>query len=232
MVFAQRGGFGMRGRIMNPPYNGQFTFSRVSYGGGLQFFGRGSSAWNHDYPDADMNLPQILNAITSIQPNLNQSNILDLEDPEIFRNPILYMWEPGFWQVTDKGAENLRRHLHKGGFIVFDDFEAEQWANFEYQFRRVIPEAIFFEIESDHPVFHSFFSMDEIYLPHPSRNVTPSFQAVFEDNDPTRRIIALVFFNSDVAEYWEWSGRGRFGMDLTNDAYKLGVNFMVYALTH
>jgi hypothetical protein len=63
-------------------------------------------------------------------------------------------------------------------------------------------------------------------------NVKPVFYGVFEDNDPAGRMMALVLYNSDVAEYWEWSGQGLFPVDTTNDAYKIGVNFMVYALTH
>jgi hypothetical protein len=74
--------------------------------------------------------------------------------------------------------------------------------------------------------------METVNLPHPSRAVQPGYFAVFEENDPSRRMMALVNFNSDVAEYWEWSGAGVFPVDTTNDAYKLGVNYMVYALTH
>ena len=101
--------------------------------------------------------------------------------------------------------------------------------NFEYQFRRVLPEAIFVPLDPRHPVFHSFFTMDDINLPHPSVNVTPSFRAVFEDNDPTGRCWRLSSTTVTSPSTREWSGRGRFGMDLTNDAYKLGVNPTTYA---
>jgi len=230
---AQRGGGfrGSGGAIVRVPYNGKVTFTRVRYnaGGG---FGRGSNAWNHDYPQADTHLPLIVDAITAIKPNLNVSNVLDLEDPEIFRNPILYMWEPGGWRVTDEGAANLRAYLLKGGFVVFDDFEQDQWFNFEAQFRKAVPEAQFVPLQSSHPIFHTFFEIEQLNLPHPMMNVKPVFYGVFEDNDPAGRMMALVLYNSDVAEYWEWSGQGLFPVDTTNDAYKIGVNFMVYALTH
>ena len=219
---------------VNPRYNGQFTFTRVSYNRG-QFggFGRGwSSAWNHDYPQADMHLPLILDALTALRPNLHVSNILDLEDPEIFRNPVLYMWEPGFWQVTPKGAENLRKYMLKGGFVMFDDFEAEQWNNFEEQFRVALPDAEFVQLDARHPLFHSFFELNTINVPHPTVRVRPAYFGVFENNDPAGRMMALVNYNSDIAEYWEWSGQGLFPVDTTNDAYKLGINYMIYALTH
>jgi hypothetical protein len=234
---AQRGGRGFDftgGSVaVNVPYDGRLTFTRIRYNGGLAGFGRGwGNAWNHDYPDADVNLPLILDSLTAIKPNLHASNVFDLEDDEIFRQPILYMWEPGFWQITDRGAERLREYLLKGGFMIFDDFEADQWINFEAQFRRAMPEAQFIELDTSHTIFHSFFDMDTITLPHPSVAVTPAYFGVFENNDPKRRMMAFVNFNSDVAEYWEWSGTGRLPIDTTNDAYKLGVNMMVYGLIH
>jgi hypothetical protein len=229
---AQRGGgfFGAsRIGVTRVPYNGKFTFTRLRYNAGLA---RGSNAWNHDYPDADRHLPLILDALTAIKPNLHESNVLDLEDPDIFLNPVLYMWEPGGWQITDEGAKNLRAYLLKGGFIMFDDFELEQWNNFEAQFLRAMPDARFIRLDQSHPIFHSFFELDTLNLPHPSMNVTPGFYGVFEDNDPTKRMMAFACHNSDVAEYWEWSASGMFPVNTTNDAYKLGINAMIYALMH
>lgn len=242
VVAAQRGGGfggggGQRGRqtyMTNVPYDGRFTFTRIRYNAGT--FGSMASAWNHDYPNADLHLPLILRDVTAIPTNVERTRILDLEDPEIFQNPILYMWEPGYWQITAAGAENLGNHLRKGGFIIFDDFESErpfgQWENFEEQFRRAIPGAEWVLLELSHPVYHSFFDMAGINLPHPNMNVKPGYFGVFEDNDPSKRLIALANFNSDVAEYWEWSGTGQFAVNTTNDAYKLGVNYFIYGLTH
>jgi hypothetical protein len=230
-TLAQRGGFRFRGGRdltwghANPDYTGRFTFSRVRFSGG-------SNAWNHDYPQADHYLPLILNEVTTLRPNLDGSNIFDLEDPDIFRNPILYIWEPGYWWISPEAAKNLRDYMLKGGFVIFDDFEANQWYNFEAQFRAALPDAVFHPLALDHPIYHSFFDMWSIDLPHPSVNVTPGYYAVYEDNDPTGRMMALVNHNADIAEYWEWSDRGRFALDLTNDAYKLGVNYIVYAMTH
>ena len=233
---AQRGSrfFNSRSQITRVDYNGKFTFTRLRYNSDMRRgFRYGSNAWNHDYPQADLHLPMILESLTAIEPNLNESNILDLEDPEIFRNPILYMWEPGGWNITDEGAKNLRDYMLKGGFVVFDDFEDDQWYNFEEQFLRAMPEARFIEIDRSHTFFHAFFELDELNLPHPDAgHGAPAFLGVFEDNDPSKRMMALVCYNSDVAEYWEWSAHGTFPVDTTNDAYKLGINYMIHALTH
>lgn len=227
-ALAQRGGFRFgRGATfghVNPAYDGRMTFTRV------RFSGRGG--WDHDYPQADTHLPLILNEVTSLRPRLDGTNILDLEDPAIFQNPILYIWEPGYWRISDEAARNLRDYMLKGGFVIFDDFEADQWINFEAQFRVAMPEAAFIPIDLSHPIYHSFFDMSTIHLPHPSVNVVPGYYAVHEDNDPNKRIMALVNHNSDIAEFWEWSDRGRFALDMTNDAYKVGVNYFIYGMTH
>ena len=99
-----------------------------------------NNAWNHDYPRAEANLARILQELTLL--NLNpEGRILGLDDPEVFNYPILYMWEPGFWIMTDQQGERFREYLLKGGFAIFDDFEHEQWNNLEAQMRRVLPEA-------------------------------------------------------------------------------------------
>jgi hypothetical protein len=217
----------------NPEYNARFTFTRIRYGGS-GFGGRGGASWAHDYPMADENLPTVLSEISILRPTLGNSNVLDLEDPEIFRNPIIYMSEPGFWSVTEAGARNLRNYVLKGGFIIFDDFEdtGGQWATFAASFKAALPEYEFIEIKVDHPIFQSFFPLERLDTPHPLVNVKPIYLAVFEDNDPTKRMLALVNLNCDLAEYWEWSGRGFFPIDLSNDAFKMGVNYIIYGLTH
>jgi hypothetical protein len=229
-----RNGSARRGRAARQPqaeYDGSYTFTRIRYGSSFRRRGWGS-AWNHDYPSADLNMQSILREFTSMRPTLGATNVLDLEDPEIFRYPILYMAEPGFWSITQEGARNLRQHLLKGGLIIFDDFEADQWYNFADQLQRALPEYEFIEIDGNHAVFQSFYRVDDIYVPHPFVRVTPRYFGMFEDNDPDKRMLALVNYNADLAEYWEWSGQGFFPVDPTTDAYKLGVNYIIYGLTH
>jgi hypothetical protein len=213
------------------PYNGSFTFARIMYGS--QFgFRRGGGAWAHDYPRADRHLPSILAFVTTARPNLGASNVFTLEDPEIFRYPVLYVSEPGFWSITDAGARNLREHLLKGGFLILDDFEGRQLDNALEQLRYALPEYQPIEIGPDHPIFDSFFLINDIYIPHPLVNVIPVYYGLFEDNDPRRRMLAIINHNNDLAEYWEWSATGYFPVDLTNEAYKIGVNYLIFAFTH
>jgi hypothetical protein len=215
-------------------YNARFTFTRIRYSGSFGGFGRGNDAWRHDWPRADLNLPTVLSEISKVRPTLGTSNVLDLEDPAIFRHPVIYLSEPGFWSITEAGARNLRTYLLKGGFIIFDDFEdlGGQWPNFVAQFQRALPEYQFIELDVTHPIFHTFFDLQKLDTPHPLVRVTPIYYGVFEDNDPRKRMMAMINLNADLAEYWEWSGQGFFAIDPTNDAYKMGINYIIYGLTH
>ncbi|MBI4503764.1 MAG: DUF4159 domain-containing protein [Gemmatimonadetes bacterium] len=222
-----------RGRVRVMPnleYNGQFVFARIRYGG---FSGYGGSTWSHDYPRADQHLSRILHDLTTISAALNGSNVFELTDPEMFRYPFIYVSEPGYWVMSDADAASLRAYLLKGGFIVFDDFEEEHLLNVEAQMRRSLPELHMIEIEIDHPIFDSFFRMKSIDFPHPMQPyLRAQYFGIFEDNDPRKRMLAMINHNSDLAEYWEWSATGMFPVDITSDAYKLGVNYVVFGMTH
>jgi len=218
----------------NPDYRGQLVFTRIRYRASAEAFSHfgGRSTWSHDYPRADLHLSRLLNELTTIDANASSSNVLTLDDPELFRHPIAYISEPGFWTLSDEDAENLRSYLLKGGFLIFDDFEREQWHNFEAQMMRVVPDHRLVELDVSHPIFQSFFEMRSVDFPHPLVDVMPTYFGIFENNDPAKRLMAIVNYNNDIAEYWEWSDSGWFPIEITNEAYKLGVNYMVYALTH
>jgi hypothetical protein len=213
-------------------YDSHFVFTRIRYGGGLGGFGFGGAAWAHDYPTADRNLGSILDYITNMRVRLDGTNVLDLDDPRIFENPILYVSEPGFWRISPSEAQNLRAHLLKGGFIIFDDFEGPHFDNMALQMRQAVPELNWIQIDVTHPIFQTFFELKVIDVPHPSVNVVPRYMALFADNDPNGRMIALANHNNDLAEYWEWSAEGLYSEDPTNNAYRLGVNYIVYGMTH
>ena len=215
-------------------YQGHFAFTRIRYGSLADEWGFrwGGSRWAHDYPRADRNLSTMLAELTTISVNGEGTNVFHLDDPELFKRPLAYVSEPGFWTMSDSEAKSVRSYLLRGGFLIFDDFEREQWLNFEAQMQRVLPEYHPIEIDIDHPIFHCFFDLKTIDFPHPLVPVFPTYFGIFEDNDPTKRMLAIVNYNNDVAEYWEWSDTGYFPVDITNEAYKLGINYVVYAMTH
>jgi hypothetical protein len=213
-------------------YDGRFTFLRLRWKAGSLRSGSMSSAWNHDYPRAEQHLAQILKEVTLLDARTDGARVLHLDDPELFRYPIAYMWEPGFWTMTDVEAARFREYLQKGGLAIFDDFDTVHWTNFETQMRRVLPEGRFVELDESNPVFDSFFRMNTIYFPSPGMRIRPTYYGIYEENDPARRLMVIANYNADVAEYWEWSAEGFLPVDTSNEAYKLGVNYMMYGMMH
>lgn len=226
----------------NVPYDGRFTFARLRYDEslweGAGFWGRrgGDPGWAHDYPRAERHLMKLLSELTAIRPYLDGGNILSADDPELFKYPVAYLSEPGYWTVSDTEAANLRSYLLKGGFLIVDDFEGEHWLNFEDKMRRVLPGAVFVPLDPSYPVFHAFFdieSLENLSLGNYRAQWAPSvYYGIFEDNDPKKRLMVVANYNNDIGDYWEWSDMGYFPIELSNEAYKLGINYIIYALTH
>ncbi len=219
----------------NQPYDGRVTFVRIRYTTGFSGFGRrgsfGEAPWAHDYPTADTNVMKILNELTLLRPRTEESNVFLLSDPELHNYPMAYVSEPGYWTMDEAEVNGLRSYLRKGGFIIFDDFRGADWYNLEEQMRRALPEGQWEQLDSTHPIFHSFFEINDLNF-LTSYNGTPSYWGMFEDNDRNKRLIALANRDNDVGEYWEFSGTGYAPVDLSNEAYKYGVNYFIYALTH
>ena len=221
----------------NTDYDGRFVFVRLSYEMSLRsggFFRGRDIPWAHDYPRAERNLTKILDEVTSLTPfqGPNGGNILATGDAELHKFPFAYMSEPGYWTQTDEEAARLRSYLLKGGFLIFDDFQGEHWYNFETQLRRVLPDARLVELDISHPVFHSFFEIETLEMDAWMYGLPPRFYGVFEDNDPDRRLMIVANYNNDIGEYWEYSDTDWLPIDLTNEAYKFGVNYVMYAMTH
>lgn len=216
------------------PYDGRFTFVRVRFeplGGGEGWRGR-DVKWDHDYPTGERHFQRILNEVTSMRPHLDETSILTLDDPELMKFPVAYLCEPGFWTMNEKEVAGMRAYLQKGGFVIFDDFAGQHWYNFAEQMQRVLPDARPIPLDVRHPIFDSFFHIESLDFDHPNYGVKAQFLGFFEDNDPTKRMLAIVNYNNDIGDYWEFSDEGFLPIEMSNQAYRLGVNYVVYAMTH
>lgn len=221
-------GYPYRAPVFEPnlPYDGRFTFARIRY----TVYRR--SGWEFDYPEMERNLMRVMQEITSLKPHTGGSNIHTFDDPELLRYPVAYVSEPGYWIPSEAESAGLRNYLAKGGFVIFDDFMLGEWHNFEAQIRRALPESRIVRLDVSHPVFDSFFRIPSLAMTYPNN---PSLQAeffgIFENNDPDQRLMVVINYNNDIGDYMEWSGSGWLPVNLTNDAYKLAVNYLVYGMT-
>jgi hypothetical protein len=234
------GGFGRERRravaIEEPraEYDGRFSFVRLRYGPPGQLGFRREPPWAHDFPRADFHFMKILGEITFTRTFVDLGNIRTLDDPELTHFPLLYMSEPGFWAMNEAEVEGLRNHLLKGGFIIFDDFRGYHMQNLIAQMGRVLPELRFQQLDATHPIFHSFFEINELdpRSGYYADEGDTEWWGLFEDNDPRKRLMAIANNNHDLGELWEFSDTGYVPIDLSNEAYKFGVNYVMYAMTH
>jgi hypothetical protein len=226
--------------VHNAPYDARFTFVRLAYEtgpGGYYYYNLPS--WAHGYPESEQSLMKILEGLTGIvKPHMDLTNVIAIGDPELFNYPLSYMTEAGYLTLNPTQARALRDYLLKGGFVIFDDFRNSRgndgWDNFVSVMRQVMPDGKLVQLEDSSPIFHSFFEIKEAhsFVPCYDRGGPPEFWGMFENNDPSKRLMFIANFNNDISQYWEWSDTGFTPIALSNDAYKFGVNYVMYSLTH
>ena len=231
-ALAQRGRFGGRRFVPvaeNVQYDGQFTIVRLWYSS--------YPGWSYDYPDMEQNFTLILKDISLLPVRSQGSNIMRMDDPELMKYPISYLSEPGYWYPSDSEVLGLRTYIQKGGFVIIDDFHfPEEWQVFETAIRRVLPQGRIVRLDKTHQVFNSFFSIKSLDVPYPGpmgeRGLMGEFYGIHEDNDPAKRLLVVINYNMDIGDYMEHSGQGYYAVDPTNEAFKFGVNYFIYGLTH
>jgi hypothetical protein len=224
--------------IDNAPYDGRFTFFRVrfepSYGGGGRGFGRrggGDKKWDHDTPRAERHFMKILEELTTLRPKMDCGAVYAFGEEASFRYPIAYVSEPGFWTMDETELKGLRDYVAKGGFLIFDDFEGPHWYNFEARWREAFPDIQLQPIPKTNPIFDAFYDIRDTELPAGYGRAAQWYGA-FEDNDPNKRLLAVANYNADLGELMEYSDEAYTSIDLSNQAYKIMTNYVIYAMTH
>jgi len=228
----------------NIPYDGHFTFARIRYRG-FEHFGQEGPGWSHDYPDAEENFTKILRDVTIVKPFVEKGPIVGsvlvaLDDPELFKYPVSYMSEPGGWHPNDKEIAGLRSYLLKGGFMIFDDFREGwrgdyDWTNLQNVFKKALPKARWVQLTGSEPIFHAFFDVDlqkAINSTSAYGTRPPTYWGIYEDNDPKKRLLVIGNVDNDIGESWQYSATGFVPIASANETYKLGINYVIYALTH
>jgi hypothetical protein len=227
--------------LKNPVYDGRITFARIKYQGNFSCQGQGPG-WAHDYPRSESHFMRILRTITTVNGFIESANpratggtVMAFDNPELFKYPVAYLSEPGGWYLTDTELKGFKRFIERGGFIIFDDMNANRgdYDNLVAQWRRAFPKAVPVQLTGDHSIFNSYFPVDlaKIGGAFGGGYGRGSVLGIFEDNDPKKRMLAVIDYNLDVGELIEYSDQG-FDPVPANEAYKLWVNYFIYAVTH
>ena len=221
---------------------GEFNFVRVQFD---TYFGRGfrgyGGPWSIDFPDADMNFLRGVSRLTNIRV-MSDPIVLRLDDKEIYDYPFLYMLEVGQGGglvMNPNEIENLREYLLRGGFLLIDDlWGVQQWDNFIGAFSQVFPDREIVELKPEHEIFHCYYDIDgPQMIPALYRSDEYGEQGInYATNhailDDTGRVMVLINWNSDMGDGWEHTYHPDYPTRYANSAYRLGINYLMYSMTH
>ncbi|MDT8429082.1 MAG: DUF4159 domain-containing protein [Pseudomonadales bacterium] len=226
---------------------GEFNFVRIQYDTyGVRnsyrgYFGDGGPPWSIDFPDADKNFLRGVSRLTNVRV-MQDPIVLRFDDERIFEYPFLYMLEVGQLggiSLSQPEIHNLREYLLRGGFLLIDDFwGTRQWDAFAASFSQVFPDRPITELSPDHEIFHTYYDLDgPRMIPALSRNDSRGEQGIDVASnhailDDSGRVMVLINWNSDMGDGWEHTYHPYYPTRYANAAYQLGINYLIYAMTH
>jgi uncharacterized protein DUF4159 len=214
------------------------------YGRGFRFgsgqWSQGYSIWTQDYPRADRHFSQAIRRLTRIHVRSVEQPV-NLDDGDEYDWPWLYAVQTGHWKLTDAQAKSMREYLLRGGFFMADDFWGEEeWSIFMDSMRRVFPEREVVDLPNGDQIFHAVYDLDDRYQvasegsvqrgrsfkcePCPDR-----WRGIYDDRG---RVMVAITFQSDVGDSWEWADAPYYPERYAALGIRIGVNYVVYAMTH
>jgi Domain of unknown function (DUF4159) len=225
--------------LSRSPAPRQFYFTRGAYTGYYRF--RDFMSWTVDYPKADRQFLIGVRRLTNLDA-YELENPVRLTDPNLDRYPFLYFVEPGYMALTEGEVESLRRYLKAGGFLVVDDFWGTfEWENFQSQIQRVLPGYAIVDIPLSHPIFSCFYDVKEILqVPNVGQGIQggptweqdgyyPAVKGIFDEKG---RLMVVINWNTDLGDAWEWAENPYYPLKFSTYAYQMGVNYIIYAMSH
>ena len=231
----------------------EFVFARLMYpttrrgiGGGYGFRGSGDwregfSIWTQDYPRADRHFSEAVRRLTRI-------NIRSVEQPvnlddgdDAFNYPWLYAVQVGQWKLTNAQVKKFHEYFLRGGFFMCDDFWGEaQWENFLESMQRALPGRPVVDIPDDDPVMRVVYDLHDRYQVPGARYMSTGVTWKCEGcparwrgmYDEQGRLVVAMSYNSDLGDSWEWADDARYDEKFSALSIRIGINYIVYAMTH
>lgn len=215
----------------------EFAFARLRFrsmrrGGGYQ-------RWGIDANKAERLFVQGLRRLTRVHTR-SVEEIVDIDSDEMYHWPWLYAVAAGDWVFTEAQAARLRSYLARGGFLVVDDFHSErEWDSFMAGINQIVPGHQVIELDNDHPMFHTVYDLSK-RVRVPGYNVVrygqverggvdPHWRAIIDDKG---RVQVAICFNMDMGDAWEFADEPDYPEQYASMAFRMGVNYILYSLTH
>jgi len=238
-------------QFMGDPESGhggkaEFYWSRLRYtasGFGLgrgYGFGYGFGGWARDYPKADRQFLLALKRLTRIQMRPIEQ-VVDLDSDEIFNYPWVYAVQVANWSFTDAQAKRLREYLLKGGFLMVDDFHGTaDWDRFMTGMRQVLPDRPVEDLSDSDEIFHVLYDLSDRFQV-PGEQYVNTGRTYEKDGyiakwrairDEKGRIMVVICHNMHLGDAWEWADMPEYPENFASMAYRIGLNYVVYGMTH
>jgi hypothetical protein len=227
-----------------------FTFCRLLYRSvRREPLGHG---WNTDYPGSDWNFVERLEELTTVRPAQWEDGwpgfaVVRPSQDELFQCPFLFASDVGSAGLSPEEAERLRAYLLKGGLLWVDDFWGTwAWESWARQIAEVLPEYPIVDVGPEHRMMETLYDVPAVpqvpsiqFWRRSGRrstseqgrdSATPHLRAIFDDDG---RPLVIMTHNTDIADGWEREGEDdEFFYQFSPDAYALGINLVLYALSH
>jgi hypothetical protein len=232
-------------------FDGSFNFCRAYFSADRRE--DGGSGWDTDFPGADNNFSVRLAELTRVHVKLDTGGqpdyvVVRLTDPLLYRCPILHMEDVGVVRFSDEEVTHLRAYLLKGGFLIVDDFWGTRaWEQWTAELGRALPRDQYpiVDIPLDHPIMHALYDVKEVeqvssinfwirsggaVSERGSDSPHPNFRGIYDEHG---RLMVVMAHNTDIPDTWEREGESQEYFDrFSPRGYALGVNIVLYAMTH
>ncbi len=215
----------------------EFAFARLRYRSNRSGYYR--FRWGTDANKSERQFIQGLRRLTRIHAR-SVEQIVDIDSDEIYDWPWLYAVAVGDWTLSDSHIARLRQYFERGGFLMVDDFHNErEWAAFMSGIERMLPGHQLVELQDHDPIFHTVYNLSERFRV-PGLNVVhsdqierggifPHWRGIIDDRG---RVVVAICFNMDLGDAWEWADLPEYPERYASLAYRIGINYVVYAMTH
>jgi hypothetical protein len=227
-------------RLMYPEHPNAILARRVRWG--FDWLAGGTS-WTQDYPRADRHFAQALRRLTRISVRSVEQPVNPDDTDDFFNWPWMNAGEMGDWKLTDAQVVTVREYLLRGGFLMLDDFWGpEEFARFDETMKAIFPDRPVVDIDSKDPIFHSVYDLDDRFqilgdwcvhfsmqCQQRAVGTTAHWMGVYDDK---QRLMVMISFNSDIGDAWEWADGPQYPEKMAGEAIRIGVNYVVYAMTH
>jgi len=208
---------------------------------GRRGFRRGAGAWTTDYPRSDRHFLEGVRRLTRID-SRSVEQVVDADgSDDIYNWPFVYAVEVGQWVLSDDEAKQLRDFLDRGGFLMVDDFHGTyEWGIFISSMTKVFPDRSIVDLQDSEPIFHNIYDLDHrVQVPgaqylrsgrtYEQDGVEARWRGIYDDKG---RLVVVICHNMDLGDAWEWSDDPRYPEAWASLAYRIGMNYIVYDLTH